>query len=371
MKRSMKTMAAGLVAAAVAGAAWGQSLQLRDDFRQSVQGALLEEATAALAESAIPAGVPVAILPIAGDTDGWLAGQLKIALTAAGKNCVEGKEDPMWNEVIKEITWDEHKEPYLDPETLDRMDARRLQSAKILLSGAVRSLDRTPRYSYFEIELHATEIATKRHLWGAALAKRLYAPGITAVGRVSDLDPELRQAMLDGLRDKLSESLAKANLGSVGRVALLPLAADEQEYVGGLVRDAATRAGVQAVNADWMTLSEARLGLRDPGTPADAVLYGSVRDLSFEVKETSPATEKTSLRAEVQLCIDTRSGATPWSDTITVSDIHEDGRGVWATLCRLFPSLESTPKKAVLWPVGIVVGLAAVILLLRFMTRIR
>jgi hypothetical protein len=380
MKTTKIFAAAAGLAAMAAVAATGQSLLLQDEFRQAVQGTLLDEATKALSASPIPAGVPVAILPIAGDEDGWFAGQLKIALTAAGKNCVEGKEDPMWEEVQKEVTWDEHKEPFLDPETIDAFG--KIQSAKILLSGAVRSLDYTERYAYFEIELHATEIVTKRHIWGAALARRHYSPGYEGVGGVEHLDPELRQKLLDDLREKLEASLrGTPAAASAGRVAMLPIAEDDNKgkndkgYVGGLVRDALTRAGVNLVNADWTTLGEARMGLRDTQAPADAVLYGAVRDLSWERAEVNPTADKTTLRAEVQLCIEVRDAngghRIPWSDTLVVSEKKIESKGVWGTLVRLFPSLERNPLLAVWWPLGILLALIVLKMFLNATTRVR
>ncbi len=371
MKKSIMLFAGGLalLAAAEAGAQ-DVSLLLQDRYRQAVQAALLDEARTELAAAPIPSGTPVAILPINGDTDGWLIGQLKIALTQAGKNCVEGKEDPMWDAILEEINWDEHKEPFLDPKTIDAFG--KLQSAKILLSGAVRSLGFTERYAYFEIELHATEIQTKRHLWGAVCAKRHYVPGVTEVGRVEDLPAELRQALQDTLREKLSASLAAGKaVREGGRVALLPLAADERGYVGGLVRDSATKTLPSVVNADWTTLSEARLGLRDPGSPADAVLHGSVRDLSYSKVETSPTTVKMELRAEVQLAIEKTDLLVVWSDTLTVAETREEGKGLWASLVRLFPSLQAHPGRVVWVPLLVLAALVLLGKLLSAMTRVR
>lgn len=356
---------------ATVSAATAQSLLLQDGFRQAVQGALLEEAKAAFASAPIPAGTPVAILPIPGDEDGWLAGQLKIALTQAGKNCVEGKEDPMWQEVQKEITFDEHKLGFLDPKTIDEFG--KIQSAKVLLAGVVRSLDYTDRFAYFEMELHATEIATKRHLWGAVVAKRHYLPGVEGVGDVRNLAPALRDALQDGLRARLQESLASAKtLEGAGRVAALPLAADEKGYVGGLVRDSLLKASVKAVNADWGTLNEARVGLRDPsGRPADAVLHGSVRDLSYTKTELTPTTDRTEYRGEVQLAIEEADGTVAWSDTVTVTGSVDEKRGFWGTLLRFFPVLRQKPWLAVVVPLGV---LALLVLLSKFLaavTRVR
>ena len=72
------------------------------------------EAEKALASAPVPKGQPIAVLPLAGDSEGGIRALLKNALVVAGKTCVEGKEDPMWDEVLNEIAWDERKEDILD-----------------------------------------------------------------------------------------------------------------------------------------------------------------------------------------------------------------------------------------------------------------
>ena len=163
-KTTMRWMAAAVAAFATAAAAHGQTAEMAERFRAELLQAFPGQARAALAEAPVPADLPVAILPIHGDDDAWLAGQLKIALTEAGKNCVEGRDDPMWGAIIDELTWDTRKEAFLDPETMERFG--RLQAAKVLVSGAVRLTALSERRWRGEVELHATELATKRHLWG-------------------------------------------------------------------------------------------------------------------------------------------------------------------------------------------------------------
>ena len=276
----------------------------------------------------------------------------------------------MWTQVQKEIIWDGRKEAFLDPETIDKLG--KIQSAKVLVSAVVRSLDYTDRYAYFEMEVHATEISTKRHLWGAVLSKRHYLPGVEGVGDVSKLAPDLRDALQDSLRAKLEESLSAAKgLGNAGRVATLPLAADEKGYVGGLLRDSMLKASVTTVNADWGTLGEARMGLRDPsGRPADAVLHGSVRDLSTTSNDT-PTAVVIGYRGELQAQIEKEGSELAWSDTITVQGTVKHKRGFWGMLTYMFPVLHRKPWLAVFVPLGILAALVLLGKLLAAMTRVR
>ena len=98
-----------------------------DDARQALYGAL-DKAENSL-RSAPFGKAPVAILPLkAGHS--VLAGRLKNMLVKCGFVCVEGKEDPMWDEILKEIEWDERKSDILDSRTIVKFG--RLKSAKIL-----------------------------------------------------------------------------------------------------------------------------------------------------------------------------------------------------------------------------------------------
>lgn len=326
-----------------------QSLAYDETYRQAVQGAL-DEARVALAASALPADEPIAILPVADDEDGWILGSLKIALTQAGKRCVEGKEDPLWAEILKEVEWDERKADMLDASTLDRFG--RLQSARILVSAFVRARRRTERYAFFEIELHASEIATKRHLWGGVFAKRQYVPGIEELGGAVDLPQELRETMQGELREKLIRSLAAANAFAARRVrvAFLPLAADDKGYALGIVRDALGATPLMPVNLDLRTLAEARLQLRDKPDCADAILYGSLRDLSTRIVSTTPRSVTREYCAEIQLVVESAAREQLWSDTILAKGMYTRSLGLWDTLCHFYPVLRERPHLIVTVP---------------------
>ena len=116
---------------------------------------VVADARASLAQSKkVPPGEPVAILPIAEDAGLQIVELLKGAITQAGITCVEGKEDPMWDAILKEIEWDERKADILDPATLDKFG--RLKSAKYLLYGSIRRLAASERYVLLELELHCS-----------------------------------------------------------------------------------------------------------------------------------------------------------------------------------------------------------------------
>ena len=368
MKRIIASMA--IVAASVVASAT-DSAMLVDGFRLAVKDAV-GEAGASLKASKIPSNAAVAILPISGDGDGWLAGQLKIALTDAGKTCVEGKEDPMWDAILKEITWDARKEDILDAATLDKFG--RLKSAQYLLYGFVRRLAASERCVLVELELHASCIATKQHVWGGTFVRRHHVPGSDPNGGI-DIPSNVRTALIDGIRAKVSESLAKsAKIGAVKRVAILPIAGDVDQYSEGLFRDVLSSSSVTPVNLDVTTRAEARLALREGPGKADAIAYGALRDLEAKLVETKVDGEKIySALMELQLWIE--KGATRdilWSDTVQFSKEFTTGpRGLWDKICHFVPFFAEHPSSVVWLPLAIVLGLIVLWLFLRSCTRVR
>lgn len=135
------------------------------EWRDAVRAAF-DNARAGLAEAPIGADMPLAVLPVHGDGDDrWLLGQANDALVLAGKTCVVGKDEPMWDVIIEEIDWDNIKSDILDPETLDRLDARKLKSAKALMTVGVAEQKRGDRRWRVEVTLRVVEIATKQYVW--------------------------------------------------------------------------------------------------------------------------------------------------------------------------------------------------------------
>lgn len=334
------------------------------------------EAQAGLATAPIPAGKAVALLPVAGPLgEDWMAGLLQNAVTAAGKTCVVAKHDPAFAAILKEIEWDARKADILDPGTIDGFGA--LKSAQILLAATVTVAQKTAasdavRCVFVELELHAVEIATKKHLWGGVFSKRRYLPaGGFEEADVNAIPVAIRRLMQDNLRARITESLRNSGrLDGIRTVAFLPLASDLRGYISGLVRDAVVQARLTPKNLDVQTLAEARHALRDTDA-ADALLYGAVRDISVETDRRQPLSEEKVYTAEVQLTLENgRTRELVWSDTILVSEKAVQD-GVWYAVTRHCPALRERPWLAVAVPLGALVALVLLLKLLRAATRVR
>lgn len=299
-----------------------------EDERQALQGAVDKVQAALKKADALPAAEAIAILPIKGDNGSALS-LLKTAVTDAGKTCVEGKEDPMWDEILKEIAWDERKLDILDPVTVDKFGA--LKSAQILLYGELIKT-KTDESVLVELELHATRIKTKQHIWGGVFDNRYFKS--KDVKGISELPGSLRAILREQMATRIMKSIAaQPKLAKIKNLAIVPLAGDEDKYVTYIVRDAIARTKIISRDYDTETRAETLGILRDKPQSSDAYLFGAVRDLGVFLvseKEASLVGEDVSAtsveravayiaKAEVQLCIEdpiTRDQL--WSDTIYV-----------------------------------------------------
>ena len=295
-----------------------------DLVREAVEGTL-EQAKLALPAHELQ-GKAIAVLPFIQDKTGILAGRVKSMLSSAGLLCVEGKEDPMWDEIIKEMAWDERKDDILDPATLLKFG--RLKSAKVLVYGMVTALDNTKERIYVEIDLHATEIETRRHIWGGTFAKRIYkSPDVRGL---VDIPVELRGALrkvFENAKATLGEGTAAAKLGKTRTIAILPLAGDIDSYATGMATSMLTETSFTPKNYRIASVQQLRGLAREGHFDADAFLYGAVRDLSERVNEVILDSEKSqkitrsTLNAEIQLFIeDAKGGDVLWSRTLTVAE---------------------------------------------------
>ncbi len=317
-------ISAGAVTASVPG---------NDDIRQVLYGAL-DNAKNSL-KNAPFAGKTVAVLPFPGNSNDILAGRLKNILTENGIVCIEAKEDPMWNEILKEIGWSERKSDILDPATLVKFGS--LKAAQILLCGSVRVVDANADRVYAEIELHATDLATRQHVWGGTFACRLYK-GKEMRGIVS-LDNELRMILKKNFEEagkSLRSPEFAGKLDKVGSVTVIPLAGDVDQYMTGLAIEMLTQTSHAPKNPQIPSLSQIRAAARDGLAGSDAVFYGAVRDLS----KTEPVSEATAdkkvqttytLHADIQLFMeDVNSGVILWSKTVTLAEKVTSGRDMTA-----------------------------------------
>ena len=338
----------------------------------AINDAVADAQKSIAASSQIPSDKPIAILPLSGDGNDSVLGLLKSALTSAGKTCVEGKEDPMWGEILKEIEWDERKEDILDPDTLDKFG--KLKSAQYLMYGCVRRIASSERYVLVELELHISSISTKEHVWGGTFVRRHFAPGAEPDGALG-IPAEVRLALVDGVKAKVAASLAKsAKLGSVSKVAILPVAGDIDQYAEGLFRDVLSKSSVTPVNLDVTTRAEARFAVREGGGKGDAIAYGALRDLSAKVVETKPTGEKTcAATMELQLWIEkAATREIVWSDTVQfVKEFEAGARGWWDRLCAAVPFFAAHPSAIVWLPLAVLFGLIVLMMFFKAMTRVR
>ena len=159
-------MAVAALAAGLAAAAWGADKNAADEgYRAAVERAA-GAARTALETAPFDGSATVAILPVHGDEGGWVSELLKIALSDAGKACVQLEGDPMWEEIGRQLVWNERSEDILDPATVDLISRKTLMSAKVLMTGRVRKTTSRSGRPGAELSLHATEVATARHIWG-------------------------------------------------------------------------------------------------------------------------------------------------------------------------------------------------------------
>ncbi len=274
---------------------------------------------------------PVALLPLQGDVDGVMAAALKNLLTKNGFNCVEGKEDPMWNEIIKEVEWDERKDDILQPATVVRFG--KLQAAKILVYGGIRTIDQNAYRVYAEVDLHATNLETKQHIWGGTFASRVYF-GMNVNGLIA-LDSNLKQLLkksFNDARDALRQPASASRLANIKTVAVVPLVGDIDQYMTGLAFEMLTETNHAPKTPQVPSLLETRMAIRNCSLPCDAVFYGYVRDLSMTptVYRQLPKEEKVeascTYNAEIQMVLeDAVSGAVLWSKTVAISEtVRED-----------------------------------------------
>lgn len=302
-----------------------------DDVREAISEVLAQAQTAL--KTAPFGSRTVAVLPFPGDTSGYFTGKLKNQLTSLGFTCIEGKEDPMWDEIVKEIGWDERKDDILDSSTLVKFG--KLKAAQILLYGKVVTIQKNAGRIYVEIELHATDLTTKQHIWGGTFAARVYK-GADIQGIIS-LDNNLRLLLkknFEAAKDSLSSPEYAGKLNAVKTIAVLPLSGDIDEYLTGLAVEMLTATKHLPKRPQIPSLSQIRADAKsDPGI-ADAVFYGAVRDLHKTKPEARAIDRKTmqetsTVHADIQLFVeDLKTGNILWSKTITLAETVTEDRAM-------------------------------------------
>jgi hypothetical protein len=354
MKRSLCLLA---LTAALAAALAPASAAFPEEARQALR-LCSADLQSALAKSGLPKEATIALLPIKRDAEGYALSILKNAATAAGLTCVEGKEDPVVQEIFKEIAYDERKDDLLDPATLAKFG--KLKAAKLLMYGVVRDASGSAGRGYAELEVHVSSIESKQHLWGRVFARRFYStPELTGL---VDLNPAVRRVLQESFDRTALNLKASSKLKDVRAIAVVPLAGDLDRFITGLAESMITKTQFFPKQLDTATLGEARALLRDDPKAADAVLFGAVRDLSRKKLLTSPDREEYEVTAAVQLAIqETKTGNILWSELV-------EARG---TDVRALNWWEMTQKKYILVPVLALAGLVVLLLSFLMMRRAR
>lgn len=302
--------------------------QYADDYsRQAVNGALV---SSRFSMAKAPFGKSqVAVLPIRNDLGNYVFERVKNIITECGFDCVEGKNEPMWDEILREIAWDTRKNDILDPKTL--VTFGKLKAPQILVYGSISQLSKTQERIYAEIVLHATDLRTKQHIWGGTFAYRFY-PAENVKG-IIDLDSNLRNLLTKNFETAAQDLAQKVPLmKNVKSVTVIPLAGDIDHYMTNLAITALTRSGLAPRNPRIPTLSMVENIMRDKLLDSDAILYGAVRDLSIAIADVkfdyAARTKKISYvyHTDIQLILeDARTRNILWSSSINLPESPETG----------------------------------------------
>lgn len=298
-------------------------LLANDDIRQAIYGAV-DKAKVSL-QTAKFGKAPIAILPIR-NYDSLLGGRMKNMLVNAGFVCIEGKSDPMWDEIIKEIEWDERKDDILDPKTI--MKFGKLKAAKILFQCYVRLIDKNPDRIYAEVEMRATEINTGKILWGNTFAHRHYVgEKIHGIVAIDDNLAMLLRKNFALAKQSLNSPAYTEKLKSVKTIAVLPLSGDIAGYITQLTIDMISQSRYLPKQSPIPSLSQARIAARDGLPGSDAFCYGSVRSIHVTGASASVSDKKKTITftqyvvADIQLSIEeAKTGNILWTAAVRLNE---------------------------------------------------
>lgn len=336
-----------------------------DFLRQTVQETV-DAFGASLRASDVPADVTLTLVPVVGDRGGYVESLMKSAVTAAGRKFVVAETDPAWPAIVSQVEWTERKGDILDKETLLRFGA--LQAARILLVSEIRVAQISDRGVLVEIDAHAVDARTARHLWGGVFSRRRYVGAEPP--KPDDIPAEARKLIRETLKSKTVASLkACGALAGTSKIAVLPLFADVEGYATAVMKEAVSAAGFTVVNLDASSESEARSILRDkPSEIADAFLCGIVRRLP-ETNAVETATGiRTDWSVEWSASIERAADRTqPWTSTIEATGSTTETFGWWDVVCHHVPFLRGHGWHLV----GAFAALVALFAILRAATRVR
>lgn len=240
MKKTFRLLSAALLASALTAGA--QETAAFSAPERSALRAIAADVAVALREGAIPAGAPLSILPIVDDDrDEFAYGLFKTAVTEAGRNCVESRDDPMWENIVQETAWSQRKGSVgvLDEATLTAFG--KLQAANLLLYGNVRVENESSGACRVEVDLHVSSVKTRQHVWGRSF-ERAWTPPAARAPFTSDEREAIAQAM-----GEVVDSLKASQAFGDRAISILPIINDRGDVVYGYLKDAAVSAGRRCV----------------------------------------------------------------------------------------------------------------------------
>ena len=345
-----------------------------DNLRQALQGAL-DNARGELANSPLR-NRQVAVLPIAGQGGESVTQYLKTILTQAGCVCLEGKDEAAFQQILKEMAWNARNDDILTPDEVAALG--KLKGIQCLVYGTVLEVSETPERVFAEISLHATDVETRQHVWGGLFANRFYV-GKDLNGVVS-LDEDLRAMLKEGFDEAIATMLSPEYSSKLSRfksVTVVPLAGDIDQYMTGLFIGGLTRTSLAPVNPRIPSLSLLRSFVRDGKLNTDAIAYGAVRELYVRKDKEEVnlknlrKTEQCTAIAEIQLFVEeAQTGHILWSQTISKSRPLVKESVVRKDDPALADSLVTQAPSFVKWIGWIVLGLIALVLILKFISAI-
>lgn len=242
MKKTLRLLSAALLASALtAGAQETAAPAAFSAPERAALRAIAADVAVALREGAIPAGAPLSILPIVDDRDDFAYGLFKTAVTEAGRNCVESRDDPMWENIVQETAWSQRKGSVgvLDEATLTAFG--KLQAANLLLYGDVHVENESSGACRVEVDLHVSSVKTRQHLWGRSF-ERTWTPPAARAPFTSDEREAIAHAM-----GEVVESLKSSQAFGERAISILPIRNDSGDVVYGYLKDAVVSAGRRCV----------------------------------------------------------------------------------------------------------------------------
>lgn len=348
------TTLAVLAACAMTARVFAADAPYDEDASRTIRYAL-QDVSKSIQSSPIPAGEPISVLPIANDIGYYVEGLLKSAVTDAGKNYVEGNTDPFWNQILEDTEWVERKRDMLDQNTLVQFG--KLQATRILIYGTVRTVNVTENRVYVEIELHASSLLTKQHLWGRTFTKTLPLRGAKTIDGLTAIPVDTRVAMQEGIKKQAVASMQKQRkLAALKTAELIPLAGDIDAYATCIVRDAVSLTDINPKEGGPDTLLEARQMISRNPDSSNGILSGALRDFSQVLVSRSWYIYTYAVTAEVQACIENASGEILWSDTLLAAEQYQVRVSLLDWLYMdVIPYLQANPLVWII-PLAIVLG---------------